>query len=54
VNIQPFSMLLADPSYGLGLAYLKPALEALIAEEIITTGDINYFLERFAYGSKSW
>jgi hypothetical protein len=41
VKIQPFYMLLADPSYGLGLAYLKPALEALVAKEIITTGDMD-------------
>ena len=45
VKIEPYNMLLTDPSFGLGVAYLKPTLEALVAKNAITREDMDYYFE---------
>ena len=43
--IEPFPVLTPDPSYGLGMAYLKPTLEAVVASGGIDQTDMAYSLE---------
>ena len=45
VKIAPYNMLLTDPSFGMGLAYFKPMLEALVAKKAITQEDMDYYFE---------
>ena len=45
VKIAPYNMLLTDPSFGMGLAYFKPMLEALVAKKAITQDDMDYYFE---------
>ncbi|KAK3286080.1 hypothetical protein CYMTET_6345 [Cymbomonas tetramitiformis] len=45
VRIEDFSIFVSDPSFGMGLVQLKPMLEALVAKNVITQEDMNYYFD---------
>ncbi len=53
VKIEPFNMLLSDPTFGMGLDYSKPMLEALVAKKAITQEDMNYYFETLPKAQKA-